>query len=81
MHCRSRGGGGVLQATPRGKLKGLTRGRFSRPTPVGVSRPTPRGVSRPTPGGGCIPACSEADPPWTATAMGSTHPTGMHSCS
>ena len=54
----------------------------------GVSRPTPRGklkglawgVSRPTPGG-CIPACSEAHPPpWTATAAGGTHPTGMHSC-
>ena len=28
---------------------------------------------------GCIPACTEADPP-TATAVGGTHPTGMHSC-
>ena len=39
-------------------------------------------VSRPTPGGGCIPACTEAysPAPWTATAAGGTHPTGMHSC-
>ena len=28
-----------------------------------------------------FPACTEADrPPWTATAAGGTHPTGMHSC-
>ena len=39
------------------------------------------GVSRPTPGEGvCIPACTEADPPWTATAAGGSHSTGMHSC-
>ena len=38
-----------------------------------------RGVSRPTPRGS-IPACTEADPPPTATAAGGTHPTGMHSC-
>ena len=38
------------------------------------------GVSRSTPGG-CIPACTEADPPQlTAAAAGGTHPTGMHSC-
>ena len=34
----------------------------------------------PHPGGLCIIACTEADPLWTATTMGSTHPTGMHSC-
>ena len=54
-----------------------------------VCRPIPRGevegsgwgeVSRPTPRG-CIPACTETDPPPPmATAAGGTHPTGMHSC-
>ena len=77
---------GGLQAHTRGGLQAHTWG-VSRPTPGGVSRPTPRGspgphlwvVSRPTPGG-CIPACTEADPsPWTVTAVGGTHPTGMHS--
>ena len=29
---------------------------------------------------GCIPACTEADPHLTATAVGGMHPTGMHSC-
>ena len=80
---------------PGGKLRGLARGVSPGPYPRGmlrdlawgvsrptqwVSRPTPRGVSRPTPGvGGCIPAYTEADPP-TATAVGGTHPTGIHSC-
>ena len=39
---------------------------------------SPGGSPGPHPGG--IPACSETDPPWTATAAGGTHPTGMHSC-
>ena len=31
--------------------------------------------------GVCIPTCTDATPPLqTATAVGSTHPTGMHSC-
>ena len=48
--------------------------------PEGVSRPTPRGVSRPM-GKGGIQACTEPDTPQqTATAAGSTHPTGMQSC-
>ena len=34
----------------------------------------------PGPHMGGIPACTEADPPSTATAAGGTHPTGMHSC-
>ena len=63
----------VSRPTPRGELEGSGRGGFFRPTPRGelegsdlgggVSRPTPRGVSRPTPGRGCIPACTESDPP------------------
>ena len=44
----------------------------SRPTPGGVFRPTPRGV---------YPSMHIGRPPWlTATAVGGTHPTGMHSC-
>ena len=67
---------------PGGKLRGLAWGGFSRHTPgVCVSRPKSRGVSPGPHPGGCIPACTEADPPPpTATAAGGTHPTGMHSC-
>ena len=51
---------GLARSTPRGKVEG---------SGWGVSRPTPRGVPGPTPGGfqvhmgGCIPACTETDPP------------------
>ena len=38
--------------------------------------PTPRQV--PAPRGGLLPGVPGGDPP--ATAAGSTHPTGMHSC-
>ena len=70
MPCRYPGGSPGPH--PGGKLRGLARG---------VSRPTPGGGSPgPHMGGVCIPACTEADPPWTATAPGGTHPTGMHSC-
>ena len=44
---------------------------------------SPGGSPGPHLGGGCIPTCTEADPspsPWTATAVGGTYPTGMHSC-
>ena len=37
--------------------------------------PCNRGGMRCAPGGGCL-----VDPPRTATAVGGTHPTGMHSC-
>ena len=30
--------------------------------------------------GGCLVGVPGGDPLWTATAVGSTHPTGMHSC-
>ena len=53
----------VSRSTPRGEVEGSDQGRFS---------PGPHG-------GGCIPACTDTDPP-TATAAGGTHPTGMHSC-
>ena len=76
------GWGGVSRPRPRGRLGGLAGG-VSRPTPGGP-RPTFGGVSRsrarPR---GCIPACTEADPPppqQTANAADGTHPTGMHSC-
>ena len=71
MHCRwypsmscSRSGGG-LQAHTQGGSWGVW--------PVG-------GHQAHTQGRMCIPACTDADPPPTATAAGGTHPTGMHSC-
>ena len=72
---------------PRGSLRRLAGGSPG-PHPGGGGEwgaPGPHlgGVSRPTPGGGAIPACTEIDPPpprLTATAVGGTHPTGMHSC-
>ena len=92
MPCRSPGphprgklrglaGGGVSR--PRGKLRGLAWEGVSRPTPRGVSRPTSRwGVQAHTWGDGWgNPTCTKADPPQQmATAVGGTHPTGMHSC-
>ena len=72
---------------PGGKLRGLTRG-VSRPTPKGeVEGSGLGGLQAHTGGspgprlGGCIPACTEADPPPTATAAGGTHPTGLRSFS
>ena len=58
---------------------------------MGVSRPTPRGGAEgsgqggsPGPqlgGGGCVSQYALRQTlPWMATATGSTHPTGMHSC-
>ena len=58
---------------PRGKLRGLARGDLQAHTLLqGVA--CARGVcSR-----GILP--QGVDPPMTATAGGSKHPTGMHSC-
>ena len=88
MPC-SRSPGWVSRPTPRGKLRGLA-GRGSPGSHLGslqahtwgVSRHTPWGVSRPTPRG-CVSqhALRQTSPLlWRATAMDSTHPTGMHSC-
>ena len=58
---------------PRGKLRGLAGGGgWSQAHTQGSVSPGPHQR-------GCIPACTEEDPP-TATAAGGTHPTGMHSC-
>ena len=51
--------------------------QVSRPTPRGEVEGSGRGGAHP---GGCIPSCTEADPPPMATAASDTHPTGMHSC-
>ena len=84
------GWGGVSRPTPKGEVEGFGRGA-SRPTPgggevegsgwEGVLQAHTWGVSKPRPRG-CIPACTEADTPpkQMATAAGSMHPTGMHSC-
>ena len=79
--------GGVSRPTPRGSLQAHTWG-VSRPTPGGVSRPTPgglqahtRGSPGPHWGGGSQHALRQIPPPQqTATVVGGTHPTGMHSC-
>ena len=96
VHGGGGGGVWGLQANTQGEVEGSGQGRVSRPTSkgevegsgLGISRPTPRGVSRPTTREslqahtqGGPQACTEADiPQQTATAAGSTHPTGMHSC-
>ena len=54
----------------QGGLHAHTHGGLHAHTQGGSPGPHP---------GGCIPACTEADPPM-ATAAGGTHPTGMHSC-
>ena len=71
---------GFQAHTKRRKLRGLAGGA-SRPTPGGVGCPGPHLGESPGPHpGGCIPACTEADPPPpTATTEGGTHPTGMNS--
>ena len=76
----------VSKPTPSGEVEGSGQGGLQAHNRDRES-PGPhlgRGVSRTTPGEGvCIPGCTEAEPPsppWTATAAGGTHPTGMHSC-
>ena len=64
--------GGVSRPTPKGKLRGIWPGGWS-------PGPHLRGGLQAHTQGGAIPACTEADPP-RATAAGSMHPTGMHSC-
>ena len=64
---------------PGGKFRGIWPGGVSRPTPKGeVQGDLVRGGLQ-AHTRGSIPACTEADPP-TATAVGGTHPIGMHSC-
>ena len=76
------GRGWVSRPRSRGRLGGLAGGCLG---------PGPGGYAQgrcPGPGlGGCIPACTEADPPGlgldnppAATAADGTHPTGMDSC-
>ena len=88
-------GHGGLQAHTQGGSRPTPRGMVSRPTPRGSPGPHPGGSPGPHPGGspgphpvglqahtwGCIPACTEADPAWMATAAGGKHPAGMHSFS
>ena len=73
--------GGSPGPHPRGKLKGLTRGVSRSTTGGGGSWGVwPGGSPGPHPGG-WIPACMRQTPQQRATAVGRTHPTGMHSCS
>ena len=63
---------------PGGKLRGLARG-VSRPTPGGSPGPHPGGLQAHTERGESQHALKQTHP-LTATAVGGTHPTGMHSC-
>ena len=70
------GGGGVFQhalqvsrPTPKGSLRGLARG-VSRPTLGGSPGPNWGGSPGPHPGEGCIPACTEANPPANSYCYG-----------
>ena len=89
-------GQGGLQAHTQGRSWGVWPRGVSRPTPGGspgphlggglqthtwgVSRPTPGGVSRPIPREGVSQHELRQTLPPPATAVGGTHPTGMHSC-
>ena len=70
------GWGEVSRPTPNWKVEGSSLGGVQAHTQGGLQAHT-WGSPGPYPGG--IPACTEADPQQTATAVGSTHPTGMHS--
>ena len=67
---------------PRGKLRGI----WSRPTAKGVvegiwSGGVPGPGRLPAPGGACSRVGVPGGDPLTVTSAGSTHPTGMLSCS
>ena len=66
-------GGGISRPTPRGRLGGLAGGAGLQAHTWGVSRPR-LGV--------CVfqHALRQTPQQQMATAAGSTHPTGMHSC-
>ena len=66
------------QAHTQGEVGGLASG-VTRPTPGGGLRPTPRGVQVQAQEGVSQHALRQTPPPM-ATAAGSMHPTGMHSC-
>ena len=70
-----------LQAHTCGRLGEVWQG-VSRPTPGKVSKPRPRGGGVQTQAQGDVSqhALRQTPPPPTATAVGGTHPTGMHSC-
>ena len=75
------GGWGVWLGGSRPRLRGEVGGLAGG----GVQAHTQGGGPGAGAGRWCIPACTEADttplPQQVATAAGSTHPTGMHSCS
>ena len=81
MPCRYLGGG--IPACPAGSIPVCLAWGVSRPTPEGGLQAHTQGVSRTTPGGGCVSQHALRQtplPPWMATAVCGTHPTGMHSC-
>ena len=80
--CLAAGLQGVFWPTPwGGEVEGSGQGGLQAHTGGGVSRPT-LGEGSPGPHlGGVSQHALRQTPPWTATAMGGTHPTGIHSCS
>ena len=70
---------GVSQSTTQGGSWGVWPGGSPIPHPGGFSRPTTWGGLQAHNQGGVSQHALRQTPP-TATAVGSTHPTGMHSC-
>ena len=72
----------ISRPTPRGEVEGSGQGVSPGPHLEGeAADPHLGGVPGPNPVGCvCIPACTEADAPRMATAVGGTLPTVMHSC-
>ena len=66
---------------PRGKLRGIWPGGSPGPHPGGVCSQGGKYLLWGVPSlGGLLPGGGVETPPIMATAAGSTHPTGMHSC-
>ena len=81
--------GGSPDPHPGGRLRGLAGGGSPGPHPGGKLRvwlggspgPHPGGCQGPGPRGDLSQhALGQTSPQQMATAVGSTHPTGMHSC-
>ena len=63
-----------------GEVEGSDLGEVSRPIPRRSPGPHPGGSPGPHPGGVVSQHALRQTPQQTATAVGGTYPTGMHSC-
>ena len=74
-------GWGVSRPTPEGEVEGSGLGGSPGPHPGGhLQAHTWGGLQTHTQGGVSQHALRQTHPPPMATAVGCTHPTGMHSC-